>query len=82
MFTDECMTAADCVLARERTQCCSCLESMPKSLVDQELCITAEGESPDFATCGGDDCFAVLCAECEQPPEPTCMMIDGYKRCR
>jgi hypothetical protein len=82
MFTDECMTAADCVLATERTHCCSCPVSMPKSLVDQELCITAEGESPDFATCGGNNCFAVLCAPCQQPLEPTCAMVDGYKRCR
>lgn len=82
MFTDECMTDADCVLATESTSCCACLVSMPKSIVEQELCITAEGETPDFAVCGGDDCFTVLCAECEAPAEPTCAMDDGYKRCR
>jgi hypothetical protein len=81
MFTDECATAADCVLATESTSCCACLGSMPKSIVDQELCITAEGETPDFAACGGDNCFAVLCAECEAPAEPTCALSDGYKRC-
>jgi hypothetical protein len=82
LFTDECMTDADCVLATESTSCCACLGSMPKSIVDQELCITAEGETPDFAVCGGDSCLTVLCAECEAPAEPTCAMGDDYNRCR
>jgi hypothetical protein len=82
LFTDECMTEADCVLAAESTSCCACHVSMPKILVEQELCITTEGETPDFAVCGGDDCSTVLCAECEAPAEPTCALSDGYKRCR
>jgi len=82
MFTHECMADSDCVLATESTSCCACLGSMPRSIVEQELCITAEGETPDFAVCGGDDCFTVLCAECEAPAEPTCAMDDAYNRCR
>lgn len=82
MFADECETDADCVLALESTSCCACLVSMPKRIVDQALCVTAEGESPDSSVCGGDDCATVLCAECEAPAEPTCAMGDDYNRCR
>lgn len=82
MFTDECMTPADCVLARDDTQCCSCLESTPKSLVESAECIVAEGEGTDFALCSSTRCLTVLCAACEQPDEPTCAIGDALNACR
>jgi hypothetical protein len=82
MFADECSTDADCAIGTAWTGCCTCPASMPKSLIDQELCITAEGEDADFEVCSGNTCFTVLCAPCPALAEPTCVMGDDYNRCR
>jgi len=81
-FTDECQSAADCVIAIDSRQCCTCGASMPKALLEHDVCFAVEGSTPPpGADCPGCS-LPVLCGMCVPPPElPSCVLGDALNRC-
>lgn len=66
-FAHECTTDADCALASDRYQCCSCPQSVPTKLVVEDACY-GDGETCDSCTdvfpC--DACPSASTAHCSE----------------
>jgi hypothetical protein len=77
-FTDECRTAADCVVASDYQSACACPGAWPRALVQSEACLVEDGiavpaQCPQSAN---DDCT------CAAPAPVECAEQAGLRVCR
>ncbi len=81
-FASECQDGNDCMLAVDKSACCSCPTSTPRSLVIGSTCLTEAddpGQPPLCIPCSS----GLPCGPCPDPiPEPTCLVSDELNVCR
>jgi hypothetical protein len=82
-FVDECQTAADCVLATRRDECCGCPNVYPAALLKQDNCLVKNGEAwgPTPEECSVD-CLAEECSPCFSPTTFDCVVYDDSDKPR
>lgn len=81
-FTDECQADDDCVLARDVRPCCSCPQSMPRIMVQQNPCLIIPAARPAIP----DSCVLCVqgpaCGACAPTTDPVCLVGGGSRVCR
>jgi hypothetical protein len=84
-FKDECATDADCGLARDVRQCCSCTAVFPRELINSQACIhDALINMPPPPGCNAGGCPDLKCKTCAgDAPIPSCdNTSNGFNRCK